>query len=94
MFINVDFPAPFSPSNAWTSPGSTSNETSLSAATPAKCLLMPRITSVGSTVGWVSGLELMASSIIGLVQSRCCARGAVRAQHRWAIYFLTSFACT
>ena len=32
MFISVDFPAPFSPSSACTSPGSTSNETSLSAA--------------------------------------------------------------
>ena len=32
MFINVDLPAPFSPSRACTSPGSTSKETSLSAA--------------------------------------------------------------
>ena len=31
-FINVDLPAPFSPSRACTSPGSTSNETSVSAA--------------------------------------------------------------
>ena len=31
-FIRVDLPAPFSPSRACTSPGSTSNETSLSAA--------------------------------------------------------------
>ena len=31
-FINVDLPAPFSPSSACTSPGSTSNETSVSAA--------------------------------------------------------------
>ncbi len=34
-FISVDFPAPFSPSSACTSPGSTSNETSVSAATPS-----------------------------------------------------------
>ena len=34
-FINVDLPAPFSPSRACTSPGSTSNETSVSAATPS-----------------------------------------------------------
>ena len=31
-FISVDLPAPFSPSRACTSPGSTSNETSVSAA--------------------------------------------------------------
>ena len=34
-FISVDLPAPFSPSRACTSPGSTSNETSVSAATPS-----------------------------------------------------------
>ena len=33
-FMSVDLPAPFSPSSAWTSPGSTSSETSVSAATP------------------------------------------------------------
>ena len=38
IFINVDLPAPFSPRSACTSPGMTSNATSLSAATPSKCL--------------------------------------------------------
>src|SRR5581483_9194885 len=36
--INVDLPAPFSPTRAWTSPSSTSNETLLSATTPGNVL--------------------------------------------------------
>ncbi len=32
--MSVDFPAPFSPTRAWTSPGSTSRLTPLSAVTP------------------------------------------------------------
>ena len=39
--IRVDFPAPFSPTSAWTSPASRSNETPLRARTPANDLLMP-----------------------------------------------------
>ena len=38
--ISVDLPAPFSPTSAWTSPGSSSNETPLSACTPPKDLVM------------------------------------------------------
>src|SRR5579863_5627595 len=36
--INVDFPAPFSPTSACTSPASTSNVTPLSATTPGNVL--------------------------------------------------------
>src|SRR4051794_25311216 len=39
-FIRGDFPAPFSPISAWTSPGNSSNETDFSAWTPAYDLLM------------------------------------------------------
>ena len=35
IFISVDLPAPFSPRSACTSPASTSNETSVRAATPS-----------------------------------------------------------
>ncbi len=33
IFINVDLPAPFSPSTAWISPGATASEMSLFATT-------------------------------------------------------------
>src|SRR6478735_10802044 len=46
-YINVDLPAPFSPSRAWTSPERTSNETFLSATTASKCLVMPSMDNVG-----------------------------------------------
>ena len=39
--ISVDFPAPFSPTSAWTSPARRSNETPLRACTPANALLIP-----------------------------------------------------
>ena len=35
ILISVDLPAPFSPTSAWTSPAASSNETPLSARTPA-----------------------------------------------------------
>src|SRR5450759_3051768 len=47
MFIKVDLPAPFSPTNAWTSPGSTSKSTLSSACTPGKRRLRPRRSSKG-----------------------------------------------
>src|SRR5215211_459668 len=54
-FINVDFPAPFSPSSACTSPGRTSNETSVSAAIAPKCFVMPSIDNVGGRSARSSG---------------------------------------
>jgi len=39
IFINVDFPAPFSPNSRCTSPGSTTRLPSRSAVTPPKTLL-------------------------------------------------------
>jgi hypothetical protein len=38
--MNVDFPAPFSPIKAWTSPSRRSKETPLNACTPAKDFVM------------------------------------------------------
>jgi hypothetical protein len=43
MFISVDFPAPFSPSSACTSPRFTSSATSSLATTPGNSLRIPRI---------------------------------------------------
>src|SRR6266542_25853 len=45
MFISVDFPAPFSPSSACTSPGRMSKSTWSFASTPGKRLVMPVIAS-------------------------------------------------
>ena len=48
ILISVDLPAPFSPTSACTSPARTSNETSDSACTPGKDLLMPRTSRSGA----------------------------------------------
>src|SRR5215813_2427273 len=45
IFMRVDLPAPFSPMSACTVPRSTRSETSSSAATPGKLLLMFRTSS-------------------------------------------------
>src|SRR5213594_528821 len=50
MRISVDLPAPFSPTRAWTSPASTSSETSCSARTPGKDLEILLISRSGLTV--------------------------------------------
>jgi len=47
IFISVDLLAPFSPISAWTSPGISSNRTSLSARTPGKVLLTPSMEMTG-----------------------------------------------
>src|SRR5262245_52537033 len=52
IFIKVDLPAPFSPIRAWISPDLRSKWTSVSAATPPKCLLMPDATSTAPTGDW------------------------------------------
>ena len=43
IFIRVDLPAPFSPTMAWISPVRTDRDTSSSAWTPGKRLLIPDI---------------------------------------------------
>ena len=47
MRTSVDFPAPFSPTSACTSPGSTSNATPSSARVAPNCLLMSRALAAG-----------------------------------------------
>src|ERR1700694_5731071 len=54
--INVDLPAPLSPTRAITSPARTSKSTSLSACTEPKLLLIPRTASAGTTAVGAAGL--------------------------------------
>jgi hypothetical protein len=46
----VDLPAPFSPINAWTSPGRSCRETSSFATTPGKRFVMPSSTTKGGAL--------------------------------------------
>src|SRR5205809_7824445 len=47
MFDSVVFPAPFSPSSAWTSPAAASKSTSSLATTAGKRLVIPRSATAG-----------------------------------------------
>src|SRR5436190_9507019 len=64
MFERVLFPAPFSPSSAWTSPGAASKSTASFATTPGKRFVIPRIQTAeeapGSPAPLSSGTELGA----------------------------------
>ena len=48
---SVDLPAPFSPSSAWNEPASTLIETSSSATSGPKILVMPTVSSDGARTG-------------------------------------------
>src|SRR5690625_1501865 len=48
--MNVDLPAPFSPTTAWTSPRLTVRSTSVSARTPGNVLVIRRIWRIGGCV--------------------------------------------
>ena len=56
ILMSVDLPAPFSPISACTSPGRSSNETSLSACTPANDLLIPPLRAKGRI--WLPSLRV------------------------------------
>src|SRR5271167_4009247 len=47
ILVNVDLPAPFSPTRAWISPVSSAKLTSLTAATPRYSLVIERISRSG-----------------------------------------------
>src|SRR5687767_9402497 len=49
--MSVDLPAPFSPINAWTSPGNSRKSTSCRAFTPGNSTEMPRMSTTGSVTG-------------------------------------------
>jgi hypothetical protein len=61
ILTRVDFPAPFSPIRATTSPGKRSKLTPLSARTPGKRLLMLESAKHGSRLGRVNGCVTAAS---------------------------------
>src|SRR5215207_3328855 len=54
MFINVDLPAPFSPSSACTSPRRRSKSTLSLATTPGKRLVIPFSSRRGASVAFMS----------------------------------------
>ena len=58
ILMSVDLPAPFSPISACTSPGRSSNETSLSACTPANDLLIPAASSKRSDCAAVTSSNI------------------------------------
>ena len=55
MFIIVDFPAPFSPRSAWTSPASTDSSAFFRTGTPWKDLQMSFISSSAITAPFLKG---------------------------------------
>src|SRR5580698_7942982 len=50
ILMSVDFPAPFSPIKAWTSPARSSNDTSFKACTPANALRIDRASNTGAVM--------------------------------------------
>jgi hypothetical protein len=60
VLIRVDLPEPFWPISAWTSPGATSSDASISARVPGKVLDRPVIRSAGSPVGPCGGSSVDA----------------------------------
>src|SRR5580704_5897466 len=50
ILMRVDFPAPFSPIKAWTSPARNSNDTSFNACTPANALRIDRAPRTGAVM--------------------------------------------
>src|SRR5258705_9264992 len=57
ILMRVDFPAPFSPTSAWTSPSRRSKETSSSACRPAYDLLMA--VACRSNFGFFTGADIV-----------------------------------
>src|SRR6516165_3435284 len=65
----VVLPAPFSPSRAWISPGSTSNATRSFATTPGKRLVMPRAARAGTAAAPPGPGSGQAGPVSGLAGS-------------------------
>src|SRR6187401_372771 len=71
MFISVDFPAPFSPSSAWTSPSTRSSPMSSFATIPGKRFVMCRISRTSDRSG-IRGILFRGG---GAVSARRAPRG-------------------
>src|SRR4051794_18311431 len=62
--MSVDFPAPFSPMRACTSPGSSRNVTPSSALTPGKLMLISHISTTGAR-GSAADVDVICDSLSG-----------------------------
>src|SRR6266508_5199965 len=63
MFERVVFPAPFSPSSAWTSPFRSSRSTPSRAGAPSKLLLIPRARTTTPSEGASAGSRAGSPSV-------------------------------
>ena len=73
-FNSVDFPAPFSPSSACTSPGATSKSTqSLATTPPGKCFVICRIETAAAGATAVSFETVMCSHSADVSDAACVA---------------------
>jgi hypothetical protein len=67
--MSVDLPAPFSPQIAWISPRRTARETSASALTPGKVLVIERISRM------LSSMDSVVLRLVMRVRGGAGARG-------------------
>src|SRR5881392_3643190 len=79
MFESVDFPAPFSPSSACTSPGAASKSTPSFASTPGKRFVIPRIATAEDGGAPPAPLESISSALAS--PKLLAARAADHALH-------------
>src|SRR4051794_22784203 len=84
ILINVDLPAPFSPSNAWISPVRSVSDTSWRACVEPKRLLTPRVARIGgrSEASPPSGEVEVAAGLLG---SRSDASLMALARRSWRL---------
>src|SRR5438552_1390970 len=76
IFMSVDFPAPFSPTKACTSAGSTAKPTSVSTRTPPKLFEMPsRRRSGGAFVSVKGGYSFRNTDSGGIARAQLGYRG-------------------
>src|SRR6478672_5665703 len=84
MFMSVDFPAPFSPRSACTSPWRRSKSTRSLASTPGKRLVIPRSSSRGASAiarAILSRRPPPARELLrGGARANACGRGDTRIQ--------------
>src|SRR5215475_3350886 len=84
IFISVLFPAPFSPTRPWISPGRSAKSTPRSASTPPKVLLIPLSSRMGEEPSGMTGsdqevvLHPLHAGRIGLGHDRTIGDDALR----------------
>src|SRR5581483_6823978 len=88
--MRVDFPAPFSPTNAWTSPACASNDTFLSARTPANDFEMEIARRMGLIVHWSVVQRLVIIAVLlwaAFATSLAAANPELLTQH-WKAHWI------